>query len=165
MNTRSKAQKQIFSTQVGDCNPPSINMPHNNTSDDPLAGISMAEQEQFRVDRERIARQRAEWESVRLKLVEEINGMREDMVRMNVQVTQLRRENEQLRSMSARSETEQENGTGMLNGLVRGINSMNLNIRPPRFGKNLKVNPREFLEGVEKYFLIKKKRCRKTANY
>lgn len=44
----------------------------------------------------------------------------------------------------------------MLNGLLHGIQSMNINIKPPRFGNDLMANPSEFVRQVKKYFVVKK---------
>ena len=116
---------------------------------------SVSMEEQIRVERERLSRQRAEWEELRLRMVEELRGAREARDLQERELRLIRQENEQLRNNSITSESNDRNA-GMLNGLVNGIQSMNITIKPPRFGNDYTANPSEFLEQVQKYFLVKK---------
>lgn len=134
-----------------------VNMTDNanrNLPIDPPNQFAIME-EQLRVERERLDRQRGEWEALRLRMVDEMREAREAREAQDREIRRLREENEQLRNNSNATEGGERNA-GMLNGLVHGIQSMNLNVKLPRFGNDLTVNPNEFVEQVEKYFRVKK---------
>lgn len=156
MLTRAKA-KRIKSTEDSASNRASaetIDMPDNNDNSNLPATVNALD-EQLRVERERIWRQRMEWEGLRLRLVDELRASTEAQEQQAIEIRRLRDEVEQLQNNSNESGAGNQNA-GMLNGLVHGIHLMNLNIKPPRFGNDLLANPNEFLELVEKYFRIKK---------
>ena len=159
MLTRAQANRlenpENTSTDSDSLNESGINNQSLEPVDSEILEPSVTMEEQIRVERERLARQRAEWEVLRLRMVEELRGAREARDLQERELRLIRQENEQLRNNSVTSESTDRNA-GMLNGLVNGIQSINITIKPPRFGNDYTANPSEFLEQVQKYFLVKK---------
>ena len=152
MLTRSRAKLDINPSNNNRSMVDSASNMSPNPTGQATVQASGAAVKQLRVKRERMNRQREEWESLRLRMIAET---RETNERQERELLRLREENDLLRNASSVAEGSNTN-TGLLSGLVNGIQLMNLNVRPPRFGNDLMANPNEFMEQVEKYFLIKK---------
>lgn len=87
----------------------------------------------------------------------ELQALRAVCEQQQQDIARLRAEIPPLRAAGPADLPPQANGNaGMLDGLIRGMQSIKIDIPLPKFGNDVNLHPREFLESFEKYLRIKR---------
>ncbi|KAK2577568.1 hypothetical protein KPH14_012858 [Odynerus spinipes] len=84
------------------------------------------------------------------------NHMREELERLRVENERQRAELMQLRDNSTNMPTRENDTANLVSGLVHSFNTMNIDVKIPKFEDELKINPLDFLDRLDKYFTFRK---------
>lgn len=116
------------------------------------------EREALQVERERLAKERQELETMKKESVANFNNFKQQVVNEFKSLQQII-ENQKIEINVIKQNQTINHGTGNnrdLAAVIENICMMNVDVKIPKFDDTEMINPKKFLNELERYFLLKK---------